>query len=263
MKRATIAGGLAGVVLLAGIVLLRGFDRPAVGADAEAKKETNKLTTSGKATVRVKPNAARVFFGIQTQSPKIKEARTENNTRVRKVMGALAALKIPDLKTKTSDVQVEILYGRHDGQQLPPITGYRVSTTFTVLVQNEDTAKLGASAAQVLDAALENGVNTVQQVVFLKKEGFTEARRKALTGAVEDALANARALASGAKKDRVEVVTIDGAPQYAESPYYWGRRNPSMVQVANVAMPQGGDSEGALVVGDLEVTCRVSVTCTY
>ena len=158
-------------------------------------------------------------------------------------------------------MQVDILYGRGDGAQLPPITGYRVSNTFTVLVEDDDPVKLGVLAGRVLDAALESGATSVQQITFLSKEGMTPARRKALTQAVEDALANAKALAAGARKDHVEVVSIDEQPVYRERPYS-GNRN-AMVQSANVALPPGGEGEAALVVGDLEVTCQVNVTCNY
>jgi uncharacterized protein YggE len=261
MKRAAITGGLAGVVLLSGLVLLRGQNlAPAPGPATEAKKEPHTLRTTGSATVRVKPDAARVFFGVQTSAATIKDARTENNGRVRKVMEALTALKIPDLKSKTSDVQADILYGRTDGIQLPPIVGYRVSNTFTVLVQDDDPVKLGALASRVLDTALENGATSVQQIAFLSKEGMTQARRKALTQAVEDAVANANALAAGAKKEHVDTITIEGQPTYRERPSYGNR---DLVQALNVAVPQGGDSDAALVVGDLEMTCQVSVTCTF
>ena len=43
---------------------------------------------------------------------------------------------------------------RNDGIQLPPISGYRISNTFTVLVQDDDPLKLGALASRVLDTAL-------------------------------------------------------------------------------------------------------------
>jgi uncharacterized protein YggE len=256
---------VAGVLVLSGLVLLRGqpvpVAPPAVGPAAEAKKEPHTLRTSGSASVRVKPDAARVFFGIQTIAATVSEARAQNNGRVRKVMEALTALKIPDLKSKTSDVQVDILYGRTDGNALPPITGYRVSNTFTVLVQDDDPAKLAVLAGRVLDAALESGANSVQQITFLSKEGMAQARRKALTKAVEDALANAQALAAGAKKDHLEAVTIEGQPTYRDHPYY-GSRN-AMVQSVNVAVPTGGESDAALVIGDLEVTCQVQVSCTF
>jgi uncharacterized protein YggE len=251
---------LAGILLLSGLVWSRGQAVALPGPAIEAGKEAHTLRTSGSASVRIKPDAARVFFGVQTQAATVKEARTENNRRVHKIMEALVALKIPELKTKTSDVQVDILYGRNDGSVLPPITGYRVSTTFTVLVQDDDPAKLGGLAGRVLDAALESGANSVQQVVFLSKNGMNEARRKALTQAVEDALANAKALAAGARKGQIDAVTIEGQPVYRDR--YSGGRN-QMAQSINVAVPEGGDSEGPIVVGDLEVTCQVSVVCTF
>ena len=264
MRRTLIAGGVAGLLLAFGLIWSHG-QAPArhtttVASSVEGKKEPPTLRTSGSATVRIKPDAARGVFGVQTQDATVSKARTENNRRVRKIMEALHALKIADLKTKTSDVQVDILYGRNDSGQLPPITGYRVSTTFTVLVSDEDPTKLGGQASRVLDAALESGANSVQQVVFLSRNGMTDARRKALTQAVEDALANARALAVGAKKGQVEAFTIEGQPVYRDR--YSGARN-QMAQVANVPLPEGGDSEGLFVVGELEVTCQVSVVCSF
>jgi uncharacterized protein YggE len=260
MTRATITGGLAGVVLLAGVILLRWLNPvSAAGAGAQPKPEAErKVTTAGTGTVRVQPNAARAFLVVQTQAAKIKDARADNNKRVRQVMAALKALKIADLKTKTSDVGVEILYGKADDQKLPPVTGYRASTEFTVLIPNDDREKLSASAARVLDAALESGVNSVQQIAFLRTEGLAEFRRKALARAVEDALANARAVAraAGAGKERVEVADISGAPQW-----YGDFRN--MTQFSNIDWPHRGTGEGALVVGDLEITCRVNATCKY
>jgi len=261
MKRALIACGIASVFLLCGLLWSWGQNGPPVPAAIAAdKKEPHTLRTYGNGTVRIKPDAARVFFGVQTQALTVKDARSENNRRVNKIMQALADLKIPDLKMKTSDVHVDILYGRNDGNQIPPITGYRVSNTFTVLIQDDDPARLGTLSGQVLDAALESGANSVQQVVFLSKAGMIEARRKALTQAVEDALANARALAAGAGKTRLETVTIEGQPIYREPNY--GNRNP-MVQSMNVAAPTGGDNVGTLVVGDLEVSCQVSVVCGF
>lgn len=260
MKRTTVALTLSTLLAASSVLLLRD-DRVscAPAAAVEAKKEPHVLRTSGTATVRIKPDAARVFFAVQTSAATIKETRTDNNARVRKIMAALTALKIPDLKSKTSDVHVDIIYGRQDLNQLPPILGYRITNSFTVLVQDEDPAKLGALASQVLDGALENGANSVQQIAFLSKEGLSQARRKALQLAVEDALANAKALGAGAKKENLETVTIDGQPTYRDP--YSGRH--AMMQSMNVAIPAGGGQEASMVIGDLEVTCNVNVSCTF
>jgi uncharacterized protein YggE len=90
---------------------------------------------------------------------------------------------------------------------------------------------------------------------FLSTAGLAQARRQALTEAVADALANAKALAAGANKDLLETIAIDSQPVYAS--------RERMRQSANVALLAGGEDEAALVVGDLEVTCQVQVTCTF
>src|SRR6185369_4815140 len=99
MKRSLIVACVAGVLVLSGLVWTQA-QGPAPAPAVEAKKEPHTLRTSGSATVRIKPDAARVFFGVQTQAATVKEARAENNRRVNKIMAALVALKIPDLKTK-------------------------------------------------------------------------------------------------------------------------------------------------------------------
>src|SRR5262245_10225119 len=106
MRRAVVIGGLASIVLLTGLVFLHG-QGTAPAPTPEAKKGPHVLRTSGTATVRVTPDLARVYFGVQTQAATVKEARLENNARIRKIMDALAALKIENLKMKSSDVQVD------------------------------------------------------------------------------------------------------------------------------------------------------------
>lgn len=240
------------VLLAVAVLIVVGFmsRTPSGAAPAtEAKKEERHINTSGSATIKVKPDSARVFFGVQTVQPTIKHARAENTEKVKKVMDALNGLKIKDLKMKSSDVNVEMLYSRPDHDQLPKVTGFRITHTFTVLVENDDAEKLGKTASLVLDTALENGVNSVQQIMFFKKD-LTDIRRQAMTVAVEEAVANAKALASGIKAPLGGTISINGEPEYY-----------SRAQQYSNSQVVGGDTE--LVVGNLDVTCRVSVTCTY
>ena len=60
------------------------------------------------------------------------------------------------------------------------------------LVQNQEPEKLSALTNQVLDTALDSGANIVEQVVFFKQDD-RDARREALSKAVQDATANAEA----------------------------------------------------------------------
>jgi uncharacterized protein len=253
MKRLTAMGGLAVGFLLVGVILLRG--QPRAEAVADAKKEPRKLTTSGVATIRVKPDSARVFFGVQTMAPTIKQAREESSQKVTKVLGALSALQIPDLKMKTSDVNVELVQSTRSDNKLPEILGYRLTNSFTVLIKGNDPQKLGTTAGHVLDTALENGANLVQQIVIFKEDS-TEAKRQALAKAVQEAIANARALARGAETAILDTINIDGQPEYYGGHY----------QLRNTVQAMdsfGGAGETPVLAGEVEITCHVSVTCTY
>jgi uncharacterized protein YggE len=255
MTRWTVLGGLTlGLLLVAGY-FLHG-QTTVVGPAAAEKKSERKITTSGMATVRVKPDAARLFFSVDTIAATIKQARADSAQQVKKVLEALKALQIPDLKMKTSDVNVQLIQRQSDNEKLPQIIGYRITNSFTVLITGNDAQKLGQTAAHVLDAALDAGVNGVQQIVIFKQD-TNEAKRQALTRAVEEAVANARALAAGANAAIRDTIEISGQPQY-----YFGSRS-QLANMVQIQAPAGDGEETPVLAGEVEVTCSVSVTCTY
>jgi uncharacterized protein YggE len=240
--------------LLVSVLFLRG---QALGEAADQAKDKRTISTSGAATLKVKPDAARVYFGVQTAAKTIQEARKENSNRSRKVIDALRALNIPDLKMKTADINVQVVYERqHDELHLPKILGYQVTNSFTALVKDKDSIQLGANASRVLDTALENGANLVQQIVAFR-EDEAEIRREGLSKAVEAALANANAIAAGAKVKIKDTFTLQGQPEYTYGQGQCGLTN--RIVVAG----DGAAGDTPVIVGDLEVTIRVSVTCTY
>jgi hypothetical protein len=51
------------------------------------------------------------------------------------------------------------------------------------------------------------------------------------------------------------LLAVLGQPEY----YYGGR----MQMQTNAAFVGGGDGETPIIAGDLEITCRVGVTCAY
>jgi uncharacterized protein YggE len=245
--------------LFVSVMFLRGqgpgeAQAPAAG---DAAKEKRTITTAGSATVKVKPDAARIFFGVQTAAKTIQDARKENNTLSRKVIDALRGLDIPDLKMKTADISVQIIHEQQrDPLRLPQVLGYQVTNSFTVLVKDKDAVRLGSNASRVLDTALENGANFVQQIVAFR-ENEDEVRREGLSKAVEAALANAEAIAAGAKVRIKDTFTLQGQPEYTYGPMQCGLTN--RIVVAG----DGAAGDTPVIVGDLEVTIRVSVTCTY
>jgi uncharacterized protein YggE len=254
MKASWIAGTFALVGVLATALFLRG--QQAAAPVAEAKTERGTITTAGTATLKVKPDAARVSFGVQTIGKTVKAAREENSTQCKKLIAALNALRIPDLKMKTADINVDLVQTQQsDITKLPEVLGYRVTNSFSVLVLDKDTTRLSNNAGRVLDTALENGANFVQRMVAFRHDD-TDIKRDGFTKAVEDALANAQAIAAGAKVRVSGTFALNGQPEYS---FGQGQCGLTTTLVA------GGEGAGdtPVIVGDLEITIRVSVTCTY
>ena len=253
MKQWTIVSGLTLACLLAAVLFLRSQPTTTVRGP-EAEKDKHTINASGAATIRIKPDSARVFFGVQTIAKTVREAREENSAKTRAVLDALRNLHIKDLKMKTSNVNVELLQSHRGEATLPAILGFRLTNSFTVLITDQDAASLSSKASQVLDSALEAGANQVQQILFFVRNE-EEVNRQALSKAVEDALANAQALAAGAKVTIRDTVAISGQPEYYRYP----------AQMMQNSMPVGGPrgSETPVVAGDLEITCRVNIECRY
>jgi len=245
---------LALAVLLAGGIWLHAQNvstpAPVPGKDKEKEKRT--VSTIGSATVTVMPDAVRVFFSVDNLNPTVKAAREENDAKFAKVKKALADLKIDDLKIKTVE---QTLQAEYDHRRDPQVfRGYRAVHQFTVLLCDTDATRLSLNAGRILDTGLENGANGLERIVFFKKDD-TALRREALTKATEDAIANAKALCAGAKADVLETVRLDGSPEYR---FYGGNRNNAYVQSARVS-----DDTSSAVPGQIEITCRVSITCAY
>jgi uncharacterized protein YggE len=260
MKNWLAPVALALSVVAVGAMLVNG--RAAVPAEVVLKekdkeKEKRTISTSGSATIRVKPDAARLFFSVTSEAGTVKEARAQTAAKFNKVNAALVDLKVPDLKMKTSDITLEPVYlPAHEGHPAQ-LTGYRSTHSFTVLVTDTNVEKLSANAGRVLDSGFENGVNVMQQIVFLKLDE-KETRRQAMTKAVEEAMNNARAIGAGAHIELVEPVAISGEPAYR-----WGGGRSSLQNVQSVGPVGGGGDSTEMVAGDLEVTCSVSVICHY
>jgi len=251
MKRETMVATASMGLLLVGVLAWAGQGARAQGEVVKSDKRT--IQTSGEGTVRIRPDHARVFFGVQTFAPTVKQARSQNATLVKQVTTALTALKIPDMKMKSTDLTVELVQVDGDGRT-PKVVGYRVTNTFTALVNSDQPDKLGGLASRVLDAALENGANIVQRVAFFKQDD-NAAKRQALTKAVQDARENAEAMAEGARRSITDVVTIVGQPEYG-----LGR---SQMMMNSVQSDVGGGANTSLMAGEQEVTCSVTITCTY
>src|SRR5688572_1501720 len=114
MKSTTIISvGILGVLAIGFWLLHQGQLAGQVAKD-DPSKEPKKIHTSGSATVRVKPNRARVFLAVETTASTVKEARNENKKHVEKVLSSIQGLKIPDLKMKSTNVEVDVIHAKDE-----------------------------------------------------------------------------------------------------------------------------------------------------
>src|SRR5262249_10628851 len=132
---------LAFAVLFVTALIIHAQTADRTAADAQKDKRT--ITTYGAATIKTKPDMARVFFRVDTTAETIKQARGDNAASVKQVVDALQGLKIPDLRMKTTGVQVQVLQSHErDETHLPRTLGYRVSNSMTALISEQDSTNL-------------------------------------------------------------------------------------------------------------------------
>lgn len=225
------------------LFLLRGQANQEAPEKAATPQRT--ITATGSASVTGKPDSARVYLEVVTHGKTVPAAREENSRVVGKVQEALQALKLPDLKATTRNSSVSIHYEDRDKLR---ISGYEVSQTFSVLVKEADSDKLGVTAARIIDVALQNGVNSGGDIEFFKADD-SEMRRQSMTKAVEDGIANAQAYAAGANLRTVGVVEISGQPDFIER--------------ASSNRAVGGGAALSFIAGDWKVTSQVRVVIRY
>jgi uncharacterized protein YggE len=254
----------------------------------EAKSAKGSIMTSGSATVNVTADAVRITFGVQSKLPAPKELRAENDRHAKRIADALKALKIDNLQMATQSENLQVLHSVNAGgpgvpaaADMPPIpSGYQVKTSFTVTAKSANADKLREHAKRIMDAAIEHGANVgggsnpryaddfmfgpgggfggrtltrgLTPGVEFFKEDSSAARRQALKEAVASELADAEALAGGAKVriskiDSISSLDFDQRPPtYDPDDYYAGPRAVRQEQSVQLA-----------------ITARVRVTCSY
>jgi uncharacterized protein YggE len=202
------------------------------GAEGPVKPATKKITVTGTATVAVKPDAARLTFGVHTTMPDLKGARTENDRQVKKLVASLSTLGYTGLEIQAVPGSVNSVTTNDPAGPAGPVMTRQVQTTITVLAREKDVEKLREMVIKLADTASENGaassnvddglplalrgrvgravMDTSQgpQIEWLTQQ-TGEARREAIKKAVADARANALAAVPDAKLEQVEVtVTV-------------------------------------------------------
>ncbi|HJN18283.1 MAG TPA: SIMPL domain-containing protein [Armatimonadota bacterium] len=211
------------------------------------------ISIQGNATVRVKPDSARIFFNVTKAATTPGDVRQQTVSATNDVMARLEKLGIEDLYTKTSTTSVDIVWDDHKNLV---IEGYRMTTAFTVRVVDDNVERLGKNAGKVVDAALESGANEIERVTFFKEDDDGD-RLECLKQAVADARSTAEAIAATAGVTIAGPVTISGVP----SRHDFNMSN--SMQVQSSAPTGGGGAVSSYAAGDLELACNTQATFEF
>ncbi|HHV95046.1 MAG TPA: SIMPL domain-containing protein [Clostridiaceae bacterium] len=155
-----------------------------------------RMKIEGKGSIRVRPDTSVVVLGTVTENKELRFAQEENAVKITAILRGLREMGISSEKVQTRSYNIFPQYDFVEGQQV--FRGYRVEHILEITVK--DIGKIG----QVIDNAVQNGANRVENIRFTISNP-SMFYRQALNIAVDDAISKAKAL--GAKLN-IHVSTI-------------------------------------------------------
>lgn len=195
------ASGVPVVIIF--FVLLFVFAKwgPAINFSSITQSRGEPFVVVGEGKVSVTPDIAKITLGIQETGASLKTVQNAVNTKSKVLTDTLKKLGVDEKDIKTSSYNV---YPQYDystpGQR---ITGYQVSTNYTVTVKDFDKVN------EIIVAATAAGANTVGNVSFdLNESTKTEKSNEARAEAVKNAKSKAEGLAKAAGISLGKVINI-------------------------------------------------------
>lgn len=178
---------------------------------AAAEPAAALITVTGEGQVEAAPDMATISLGVTTSASTAKAAMAENAGQLATVLGNLKAAGIEPRDLQTSGLSLGPNWSNSESGS--KIDGYTASNQLSVRVRNLD--QLG----EILDAAVEDGANTLNGVEFgLTEPGpqLDEARKRAIA----DARHRAELLAEAAGSALGPVVSITEGGSNSPGPQF-------------------------------------------
>lgn len=141
-----------------------------------------KITVNGDAVVNVKPDKVAIQFGIETQDSNIVNAKQKSNDILKKVLGLIKDLHVPEKDVQTDNLSIEPRWKNGDPSE--GFVGYFVRNSIVVTLT--DVAKVEELIVQALQAGV-NYVHGVDYETTELKKYREQARELALKAAKEKA----------------------------------------------------------------------------
>ena len=204
--------------------------------------ESAKVTASGQGTVSLQADTVSFTIGIRTEGTDISETQQKNKQDMTKLIEALKKQGVgeKDMLTTYYDVNLNQSYGDSNAEDT-----YSVNNMLYIVLKDIDALN------DVLDAAIENGANTLWSLNFSSSKE-AEAYDKALEIAVQKATKSANVLAKASSRKLGDIIEIS---QTSYGPAQYDAFNNMELVAAAEAKDAGG-----LISGDVSVTATVTVT---
>ncbi len=186
---------LIAVVALAAVGLLRPSQTVAAQPGVSNLPQ---ITVIGTGDVKVEPDIATIYIGVETTAATTQEALAQNSAQAQAIIDRLRQLGVEARDIQTSGLNI---YPNYD-EQGRAITGYTVNNTVNVTIRNL------AQAGDLIDQVVQVGANRLYGINFSVSDP-----EAALAQARDVAIANARARAeqmaraSGVSLGRVLFIT--------------------------------------------------------
>ena len=198
------------------------------------------IVTRGEASLKRAPDQAFVSIAAEARAASPAEAQRNAADSMKAVQAAISKAGIPTDAVRTTGYSMQPDMEYTNGRSR--VRGYIVRNQLEVRV--DDLQKLGG----VIDAAGQSGATSMAGLRFDLKDRAT-VEREALRLAVQDAMARARAIASGANAQLGNIVRIDEQGGF-EPP-----------QIQNMAvMRMEKTAETPVSPGELDVRAQVMLT---
>jgi len=205
----------------------------------EGSEKLYTVTASGTGTTSAAPDLAQMYFGVTIIDADARMALATAGDAAEAITDAVkqAGVATEDIQTANISVYPQYTYGE---SRATTISGY--SATVQVRAKLRDFATIG----DVITAASAAGANEISGPTFTLSDDAA-ARAESITGAVEDARAQAETMASAAGKSLGEVVSMSQTG--VTVPVLYGER--AAYDTAQSAVP--------VEPGQLDVTANVTV----
>ncbi len=206
------------------------------------------LLADGNAEMSAENDSVRLWMTVSTEHQSLDQAGSENTAKTKRVISALKALRIKEMKLKTARFQV--MPQREREGRSRKIIGYEVRNTVQVTMEEVSAKIMAARVSKMIENGLENGVNSIANLSFYIKS-IDELEKQALAQATQKAMAKAKVLAQAAKVKLLRIAKVSTQPGGHPRARAAFRGGEMAVNAAALAPP--------IEVGESKVTVNVSV----